>query len=874
MNGTGVAATLFRLLLYASPRGFRAEYGTQMRGDFTDALRDTRCAHGSIAAASFALYAYADILWTGIREYARMIWRDFIFAARSLRRTPMLAFIVVATLALAVGANTTAFSILRAVVLKPLPYLNGNRLIAVQAFFDGSLGSFSLPNYADVVTGTPAFEHTAAYVNTGATMTSGGSPMQLAGFKTTSRFFDVLGVRPELGRFFTPDDARIAVHDIVLSDQLWRHDFHAAPAAVGSFLRLGGVPYRIIGITPAAFQQPGMRDGFDTPDYWTSLPDSGAGTQYAGRGYQAFSVIGRLRPRSSLEAARSQLAILQTRLVSKYPDPDRTIEFKAISLGDALVGSMRFVLFAMFAAVTGVLLIACANVGNLLLSRATARERELAVRMALGASRGRLIGQLLVETFTLAFIGGAAGLALAWGAVAAFGGLRPADIPRAGDVSIDGVATFYTLGVVGLCTLLAGLAPALMAASRNLSPSLKSGGRGGDASRGRVARGTLVSFEIAVTLALVVAAGLVVRSFVTLTHQRLGFVPTGVTVVGRVQIPSNRYPTDQSVAGFLTRVTARLGTLPGVKDVAWALVVPFDKTEIDSSFQFVGERFARAGEEPVAAFNAVGPQYFTALRQPIERGRAFTAADRMTTQNVVIVNGSFVKRFVPQGNVLGRRLSTGISASSGSHVRTIVGVVSDTLPAYGISPEPTMYVPAGQVPFPNMELVVRGQVFSKLVAAIIPAVDPLMPVPPRSSLSALMSEDAARTRLSVASVGALAFVALMLALAGIYAVVSYGVAQRTHELGVRLALGAHAANIVLEVVSREMRVAGVGVLVGIIFAGFVARAISGELYGVAPFDPLTFGVVIIAVVLASLAAALVPAWRATRVDPIVALRYE
>ncbi len=875
MSATGLAASLFRVLLYASPGSFRREYGAQIRDDFDDALRDEGRAHGAFAATAFALAAYADIVWTGVREYGQMIWRDLVFAVRSLRRTPLFAFVAIATLALAIGANATAFSILRAVVLAPLPYADPDRLVAVQVSEHGKFSRWSLPNYADVAGETPAFARSAAYVNTGATLTGAGSPQHLDGFAITAGFFDVLQTRPELGRFFTRRDARPGTHDVIVSDGFWRRTLHAAPTAIGGTLRLDGVAYRIVGIAPAKLAQPGMDRGFTNPSYWIVLPDDGTGTQYHNRSFNVFAMIARLHAGESLDVARAQLTVAQKRLSRKYPDDDRGIVYTPLSLTDALVGSMRVVLFAIFAAVTGVLLIACANVGNLLLSRAAARTRELALRTALGASRRRLIAQLLVETFALALAGGATGLVLAWGAVEAFAGLAPSDIPRVADVTLDGTAVLYTFGAVIFCTLFAGLAPALFSSTRNLVGALKAGGRGGDAASGRHARNALVAFEIALTLALVVAAGLVLRSFISLTSQPLGFEPSGVTVVGRVQIPHDRYPTDQSVADFMARVIAKASALPGVHDVAWAIAPPFERTQIGVVFQLLAERPAPRGDEPTTAVNLIDPHYFVTLRQPLERGRAFTSDDQLTSANVAIVNAAFVRRFISRGDALGRRMTVGISATGHSGPRTIVGVAGDTRTSYALPPEPTVYLPAQQVPFPDMALVVRGDgAAAKAVAAVVPSVDPLMPVPAQHTLASLMAEDTARARLGVASIGALAFVALSLALAGIYAVVSYGVAQRTQELGVRMALGARATHVVRDVVTRALGITGIGVSAGIVLAVFAARAIADQLYGVAPFDPATFAIVIIAIVLASAAAALIPARRATRVDPIVALRYE
>jgi putative ABC transport system permease protein len=870
---------LFRAVLALCPPAFRREYGGAMCDDFALALADERTVHGFFGALTYALGAMWDLFTTALREYSAMFFRDFTYALRALRKTPSFTAVVVATLALAIGANAAVFSILHAVVLEPLPYADPDRLVTIEPSLRGAPFSFSLPNYAEVVrrNGT-SFLSAAAFRYDNETLTGYGPARALTGIATTSGLFETLGVRPELGRFAVEaDTARGAAKTVVISDSLWRRAFGADPRSVGSIVKLDGDAYRIIGVAPPDFHQPRNGNGFAAADYWTFLAEDGAGSEYGSRGYNAFSVVARLRPGASLATAGSSVAASGRDLARRYPDDDAGLAIGVASLTDSLVGSARSLLLALFVAVGAVLLVACANVANLLLSRAASREREFSVRIAIGASRGRIVAQLLVETFVLAVAGGALGIAIAYAVVRAFVSFHPANVPRADFVTIDGASLAYTFGVVAFCTLAAGLAPAFASSQRDVASALKSAGRGGDGSRGIRARNVLVACEIAMTLALVVSAGLVVRSFVALTSQPLGFEPANVATLGIIDLSDQRFTHDADRVPYMDRLIRVVRADPNVRSAAWGFSLPFTTQRWGTAFSIVGRPVPRGGN-PDAALSPIGSGYFATIRATLREGRPFSDDDRIGTLPVAIVNDTFAKRFFPGRSPLGAQIVPGASLDFEKQppARTIVGVVADIRGSFTKPTEPTIYLPARQFPFSYMYIVVamRPGADASTVAAALGRFDPLLPPPDVATYESLLARNVATQKLSVAALSSLAFVALALSIAGIFAVVSYGVTQRTHEFGIRMALGADARQIVRTVLAGAMRLAFFGIVLGLFVAGAGTRLLADELYDTQPLDPLTFGSVTALVVLAALVAALIPARRATQVDPIVALRYE
>jgi putative ABC transport system permease protein len=867
---------LFRAVLALCPPGFRREYGAAMCDDFALALADERTVHGNAGAFAYALGAMWDLFTTALREYAAMFFRDFTYALRALRKTPTFTAIVVATLALAIGANAAVFSILHAVVLEPLPYADPGRLVAIDPFLHGRPFDFSLPDFADIagslddsISSSGAFTAVEPL-----NLTGRGEPRILNTISATPGMFETLGMTPELGRFATASDATPGgPKTVVLSDGLWRRSFGTDPNVIGSLVRLDENAYRVIGVAPPDFQQPSVGRGFQAADIWTVVPRDGAGTPYT-RGWHTFDVVARLRPGVAIGTLNASIGRVVAELQRRHPSDDARFTASAVSLTDSLVGTVRPLLYALFAAVSAVLLVACANVANLLLSRASSRERELSVRIAIGASRGRIIVQLLVETFVLALAGGAIGISLAYAIVGAFVASQPRFIPRADHVAVDGSSILYTFAIVAFCTLAAGIAPAFGAARRDVATALRTAGRGGDASSGARARNILVASEIAITLALVIGAGLVVRSFVALTAQPLGFDPANVRIVGPVESSGKRYEADAALNAYMTRVERAVAAVPGVRSVAWAFSIPFNRRNISSDFTIQGHVFA-PGYEPDAAISPIGASYFDALGATIREGRAFSADEPAP---VAIVNESFVRKYLADRSPIGVHVTPSMSSGSGKPPsRTIVGVVDDVKSSFNLVTVPTIYLPERDLPFPGSSLVVRssgGASSDAAIASAIAAIDPLVPRPNVVEMPSLLGADVAKQRLTVAALCGLAFVALALSLAGVFAVVSYGVTARTHEFGIRMALGADARQIVRTVLVGAMRLACVGIVLGLFVAGAGTRLLTDELYDTQPLDPLTFGCVTALVVLAALFAALVPARRATQVDPIVALRYE
>lgn len=866
---------IFRALLALAPQSFRARYGAAMREDFRTDLE--RSANG-IAAFRYASHVYADLVRAAIDERTANVRRDIVYALRSVRKTPGFAIIVVGTLALAIGANTAVFSVLRGVVLSPLPYDDVDRLVVLHGLRDGQPFGFSLPDFADLHAGSKTLATAALAVQYSESHVyeATGEPHAVALATITPQYFDVFGVKPIVGRFFRDDDVRSnASNALVVSERFWRTQLAADPRVVGRIVRFEDTAYRVIGIAPARISPPGDAVASSDSDAWRAISERRATKQY-NRDSHYFDGIARLRPAATLEGTRAELGTIFAGLRVRYPQSDKRYGVGVNGILDELLGDIRPTLFAIFAAVAAVLAIASANVANLLLGRASARERELVVRLALGASRRRVIAQLMTETFGFVLAGGALGLGIAYALVAAFVAARPTFVPRIDDIRIDAATLAYTLGVVVVVTIAAGLAPAFALSRRDLATALHSAGRSGDASRGARGRAALVVFEIACTLALVVVAGLTLRSYAALTNRPLGFDPSGLRIVGDVQTSGKRFDSDGRRAEFFASTLARVRAIPGVANAAWSFGGPFLGTQWNQGFRIVGTPATPTGGLS-ARNNIVDSSYFAVYGEPLRRGRIFTAADRAGARDVVVVNEAFAHKFFGSATPLGKQLDFGSidDRKTMTAPPTIVGVVADARNSYTSDVPPTIFRPIAQAPPYIAYLAVKTNaniaLDAKLADAIV-ATDPHLVRPVVTSLEALMIQSAARTRLTMQCLLALALIAFALALTGIFAVVSYGVSQRTHEFGIRLALGARPIAIRRAVVARAMRVAFVGIAIGVVFAALATRAFAVTLYDVAPLDPLTFATVIALILFAALGAALVPAWRATRVDPVIALR--
>ena len=800
-----------------------------------------------------------------------MIVRDIVFALRSLRKTPLFTLIIIATLAVAIGANAAVFSVLRAVVFAPLPYSEPQGLVAI--FSTNALSrkfSSSLPDEEDIRAQNRVFTDVAAGTPDNTTLTGVGKPQVLTGVNTTWPAFDILGVRPEIGRFFNAGDAkRGSAIPMIISDRLWRGTFGADPNVIGRTVTLDAQPVRVIGVAPPRLQYPLPRSGMLSPDYWTVLrpgPD-------AGRGEHVLSLIARLRPGVSIAAADADVTRIAAALAQRYPATNTGFGAQVVSFSDEFLGAVRPLLIAAFGAVFGLIVIACANVANLLLSRSASRDRELAIRFAIGATRRRIVAQMLTETMLFAVVGGVLGFVLAAVLVRGFIALDPPGIPRLDEIRVDGIVAAYTFAIVALCALASGIVPALTLSRPQLADALKAAGRGGDASRGTRARNAFVVLEIAISVALVVTSGLIVRSFITLANTPLGISTTDVYVATFPGLPQVRYASPKLINGYYDDSVARVRAIPGVQSVAWALTAPLLGGRGVLATAIEG-RPTRAGQEAVIDFDIVGPSYFSGLGIPLKAGRAFTDHDRFGSAPVAIVDEAFAHTYF-NGNAVGHWITPGASLGGPPPRRTIVGVVGNVRRSFTNEYRPNTYMPLAQLPLGGGSLLVHvlpGVRADTAIAAAMTAPDPLIAAPKITTYQSYADKALARTRSSALLLGLLGLVALFLAVAGIYGVVSFDVAQRTQEFGIRMALGARAKAIVSNVIVRAARLALVGILGGVVFAGLAAGFLRSLFFGVSTLDPSTYAIVVIVVAAAALLAALIPALRATRVNPVVALR--
>jgi putative ABC transport system permease protein len=811
-----------------------------------------------------------------------LFWQDIRYGIRMLLKAPSVSIVATIALALGIGANTAIFSVVNAVLLRPLPFVQSENLVNVweiDTTRGSSRGSASYPNFADWRDQNHVFEHMSTYHGNDFILTGRGEPARLQGAVVNADLFPLLGVSPVLGRGFLPDEDKPGEHGrvVVLSQDLFQKRFNSDPNVIGQSLVLDGKNYSIVGVMPRAFQFPIQNEPVE---FWTTVAvdREGADPITNERGAHYMNVIARLKPGVTKEQAQAEMTAISGRLEKQYPDSDLHKSTNVEPMLQALVGDIRPALLILLGAVGCVLLIACANVANLLLARAMSRHKEMAIRAALGASRSRVIRQLLTESVLLSLAGGALGLFLAvwWSDLLV--ALGKENIPRALQVGLDWRVLAFTFVVSVFTGILFGLVPAIHSSKTELTESLKEGGRGsGEGARRNFVRGGLVVSELAIAVVLLIGAGLLIQSLWRLRHVSPGFDSQNLLTLV-VGIPEVKYPVarqDQFFQDVLTRVRS----LPGVRSAGTVIPLPLSGDLFRISFETEGRPVAK-GEQPSADFFAISNDYFKTLGVSMLRGRDFNDRDTGKSTGVVIVNQSFAKLYFPNEDPVGKRIKPGISTlTEKSDWREIVGVVSDVRNRNLNSDlRPGYFVPQSQVPFNQMSLVIRTSTDPKsLVSAIqneVHAMDQEVPVFNVKTMDEHIATTVAAPRFNTTLLVIFAAVALVLTIVGLYGVMSYSVAQRTNEIGIRMALGAQTRDVLRLIVSQGVKLVLLGLAIGLVGAFALTKLISSLLFGVTTKDPLTFAAVAILLTLIAIVACFIPARRATRLDPLKALHYE
>ena len=804
------------------------------------------------------------------------MWSDIQYALRNIAKRPLFYSLAILTLALGIGANAAIYTVVNGVLLQPLPYPHPERLVMVWTHnprqgFDKDVGTY--PNFEDWRRASQAFERMSAYFGASVTLTGNGDPAQIRGARVTSEFFETMGVVPLVGRAFSPANGLPGgERAVIVAHGLWTRRFGAAASIVGRHIVLDGVPHEVIGVMPESFKHPA------DAELWMPLAPVGQfEALFGARGSFWLTIIGRLKPGVTRPAAQSEMDAIAARLEKEYPS-NAGIGIRLVPLHEELVGDVKRPLLILLGAVCFVLLIACANVANLLLTRAASRQRELAIRAALGADRGRLVRQLLTESVVLGLLGGAAGLMLAALSTNLLQTLAPPELPRLSDIAVDRQVLAYAAGASLLTSLLFGLVPALHASRRDSGGPLKEGGRTGtDGRRGGRARAALAVGELAIALVLLVGAGLLIRSFIALNSEDPGFATRGVLAL-RLQLPRAAYGEPARVAGFYEQLVERLEALPGVESAAAGSSLLLSRLPASASINIEGRPplAANARNIPVP-YDSVTPEYFSTLQIPLRRGRMFTRADGAQSQQVVMVNETFVRRFFPGEDPLGRRVTFDNPSRPGTQWQTIVGVVADTKRG-GFEREPwaETYFPMRQSPDARAFVLLRtsGDPVTLIAAAqtAVWAIDRNQAIASIRTVPQLLAQRELNRRFTTLLLGVFAAVALVLAILGTYGVIAHGTAQRTQEIGIRIALGADRQTILRMVMMGGLRIAAIGLAIGVFGALALTRVLSGLLFGVGARDPLTFVVVPGALLVVALAACWIPARRAMQVEPVVALR--
>jgi predicted permease len=807
--------------------------------------------------------------------------RDVRYGIRSLLKRPGFTAIAVITLALGIGANTAIFSVVNAVLLRPLPYADAERLF-VPWGIRGDMKNHTVVSYPDFVdwqAQSKTLESVAAYNQSGTLLREGDAePELIVGAAVSADLFPLLKVTPILGRPFTrADDQPNAPAVIVLGYGLWQQRFNADPNIIGRQIRIGSTSATVLGVLPEGFHFPARAT--KTEFLRPLAPTLGDRTQR--RSAYSLRVIARLKPDVTAAAAESEMRAIGTQLEQQYPDEGFRLGARLISLHEEVTWGSKTPLLVLLGAVGFVLLIACANVANLLLARAAARHREMAIRAALGAGRWRVVRQLLTESLLLSLVGGALGLLVAWWGVNLLLAASPLNIPLK-DVGLDTKVLAFTAIVSVLTGVIFGLAPALQASRADLQDALKEGGRNatGGAARNRV-RAVLVVVEVALSLVLLVGAGLLGKSFLLLSEVRPGFEPEHVLTTV-LSLAKAKYPQpEQQQAGF-AEIVRRAAAVPGVEAAAVITPLPLGGDSDANTFLISGRPALRPEDKPMSNHRTISPDYFRALKIPLSRGREFNERDNQHAPPVIIVNETLARRFFAGTEALGQRII--IEGESGENAvppaREIIGIVGDVRhESLDTESGAEYYVPYTQAPEAVMSLVVRSSAdnpesLAAGVREVIKQIDKDQYVGAIQPMTKLVTDSVARRRFNALLTGLFAIVALLLASVGIFGVLNYTVAQRTQEIGLRVALGAQTRDVLRLVLGQGVRMILFGLALGLVASLALTRVLGGMLFGVTPTDPVTFVVVSFLLATVALLACYIPARRATKVDPLVALRYE
>lgn len=811
--------------------------------------------------------------------------QDLRYGLRMLRKSPAFTAVAVSTLSLGIGANTAIFSIVDAVLLRPLPYNAPERLVVIGEVAPGNRSiSVAYPNYLDWKAQNKSFDNMAAYNSTGVILRAADASDRLDGWMVSASFLRTLGVTVALGRDFSDEDERTAAPVLLLTDGLWKRRFGGDPAVINSPVTLDGKRYTVIGVLP-----PGFRGYFTYGPPEILVPFAvqiAADKDWLNRTSHAGTMaIARLKPGVSLVDASSEMKVLAARLAKQYPDTNSGNSVSVLPMLDEIAGDIRPALLVLLAAVGAVLLLACTNVASLQLARSMARSGEIAVRIALGARRSRVMRQLLTESFLLSMLGGTLGVVLAMWCVSAVVKAKPSDLPRLDVIAINQRVLVFTAGLSLLTGVLFGLLPAWRISSGGAHQALQAAGRsGGLTHSGRRVGNSLVVTEIALSLLLLISAGLLIRSFARLRAVDAGFTPQGVLTF-RIFPPEERYPDSEHRLRFYEAAIQKLRTLPGVEAIGAITPLPFSGSGWQNDYRIEGQPLPQNNEYPSTEAHYVTPDYFRVMQVPLLRGRLFSEKDRKGALPVVVINETAAQRMWPNQDPLSKRIRAGSPVDLVSPDQektpwwTVVGIVRD-VHQYSLDrvTKVDVYFPLYQRPVYVQTFVVRASAPSLALAdsirGAIAQLDPTAPVFRVAAMGQYISASLDSRRLVLALMGGFAGLALLLATVGIYGVISYGISRRTREIGMRMALGARRRDILSMILSQTMALVAAGVTLGLLAAVFATAFLRAQLFGVTPRDPATFLGVAVLLVLLALLAIYFPARRAMRLDPMSALRHE